>query len=963
MIPGSGEYVYDTKVQYKTNNGAESNQEVINSHNHFNIANSVHSLNQMLQICENIEWVSPVVCWFGDNIDASICKIKSAVEFNNNNVTYSEEWQVSHYRRSSAKLISKDTEGNPKYGGTVNDNSVLRYLEELKNRNLNVMFYPMCFLDIEGKPWRGHLTSDARGIERFFNQDEGYNNFIIHYANLVKNHVDAFVIGSEFIGLTAVREGDRYPAVDELVKLATIVKSIMGTRVLVTYAADWSEYHHTHGGWYNLDPLWSSPNIDFIGIDAYFPVTRSTTSTIITTDIEQGWQSGEGYDYYYDHTGAKMPLDAPYAWKNVKYWWENFHQNPDGNNSPWQPRMKKIWFTEFGFPSIDKATNQPNVFFDPHCRDGGIPKYSTGEVDFSIQRRAIKSFINYWENQEYIERCFLWTWDARPYPAWPHLNIWADEYLWEKGYWVNNKFGAANVAAIILELSNRCGISYEKLDVSDLDQSIEGIVFDRCMSANDAINIVRVNSFFDIKTTQGNKISFVKRGLRIPYDIKSDMLIKFKDNSYLEIIEISRKSIISKIHINYIDRLNNYKQEYCQIDSEHSSNKIAKRIALPISFSKSEITRLGNLILDNAAIEDKVIKFEIPITYYGLSPTDVINIRYKNHSYQIRLIAIEICNFSLKINGVIDNFDSYNLPIAKDYNLHTPTQAGQTKLKIIELPFLFNNHQDSLPCIHVYLSNNIAKKLYVSVNQVTNSAYTYNKIANLRPGAVIGKLINIECNQRPNPLLIDLTSIIIVNCDLSQLITSQWNLALLGQEIIKFRTIKSLGNHHYQITEIMRGLGATEQHINAHVNDEDFIILDVKQNKVGISQRLENQSMTFSINKQGPGKIFSFQNLAKYLPPVFIKELIHQEEAVIINWQLRIGQSDIWNDEYSNDCYSYIIKLYYLDQLHTINSSKQEVNIKYQELGINGDFNICIIAQRSDGITSIPAKSKIQFNS
>ena len=43
----------------------------------------------------------------------------------------------------------------------------------------------------------------------------------------------------------------------------------------VTYAADWSEYHHTAGGWYNLDPLWASSNIDVIGIDAYFPLTNA----------------------------------------------------------------------------------------------------------------------------------------------------------------------------------------------------------------------------------------------------------------------------------------------------------------------------------------------------------------------------------------------------------------------------------------------------------------------------------------------------------------------------------------------------------------------------------------------------------------------------------------------------------------------------------------------------------------
>ena len=118
------------------------------------------------------------------------------------------------------------------------------------------MFNPMFFLDVPQKPWRGKLTCEAEYISRFFQREHGYNDFIIHYANLVKDHVDVFLIGSELIGLTKINIANTFPAVDELIKLAHAVKQIVGPNVLVSYAADWSEYHHTDGGWFNLDPLW-----------------------------------------------------------------------------------------------------------------------------------------------------------------------------------------------------------------------------------------------------------------------------------------------------------------------------------------------------------------------------------------------------------------------------------------------------------------------------------------------------------------------------------------------------------------------------------------------------------------------------------------------------------------------------------------------------------------------------------
>ena len=560
IIPGSGEYVYDTKIQKKTvlaPSGAEILTTNLNSHNHYNIANSIHSLNQLQTTCQNIKWVSPIVCWFGNSTDAKDCLIKPAVEFKDENLAYSEEWLVGGYNRQNAYEITKDNHKNPLYGGSVNDASVTRYLIELKQRNLKIMFYPMFFLDTLEKPWRGRVSSDPKHIKDFFQRKHGYNDFILHYARMVKDHVDAFVIGSELVGLTKIRNGDKFPAVDELIELAEKVKQIVGQQVSVSYAADWSEYHHTDGGWFNLDPLWASPYIDFIGIDAYFPVTKTISSAITSKEIRNGWTGGEGYDYYIDYTNnTQHPLEPEYAWKNIRYWWENTHMNPDGQVTQWQPRSKPVWFTEFGFPSIDKAPNQPNIFFDPKCIDGGVPRHSNGAIDFSIQRKAIRAFIEYWQTQEYIDQMFLWTWDARPYPAWPHTTIWRDGYLWEKGHWVNNKFGASSLALILLEISSRCGIDINNIEVSTVDEPVEGLVFNNQITAINAINILRTSYFFDICASNKEIISFYKRGFKQEITVNSEECPKLSDNSVIEEIEIPEERTLDKIDLVSVQSLN-----------------------------------------------------------------------------------------------------------------------------------------------------------------------------------------------------------------------------------------------------------------------------------------------------------------------------------------------------------------------------------------------------------------------
>lgn len=257
------------------------------------------ALDQLEETCPNVEWIGLVVTWFGDSLDAATCKILPGVEFKTGATTAPDIWQVGSYSRDTARQITMvgDT---PRYGGTPDDSALLRYIDAIRARGLKIMLYPMFFMDVDNKPWRGRVTGSASAVADFFTKSQGYNAFITHYANLVAGKVDAFVIGSELVGLTKISSSAGvYPAVNALVSLAASVKATLGSGTKVTYAADWTEYHHTDGGWYHMDPLWASPNIDVIGIDAYFPLTNSPNSTYDADEIIAGWTSGEGWDFYW----------------------------------------------------------------------------------------------------------------------------------------------------------------------------------------------------------------------------------------------------------------------------------------------------------------------------------------------------------------------------------------------------------------------------------------------------------------------------------------------------------------------------------------------------------------------------------------------------------------------------------------------------------------------------------------
>ncbi len=311
VIPGSGEFVYDTKIIYDEKGVA------INSHASHNTSDALYNIISMRKALKNLSWVSPVIAWFGVTknnqrvLDVSEIDITPLVE--DRNYVRSEVWQVADYTRNTAHLSSRDHNNKVNYGGTINDLSIVRYIDELRKNRLKIMFYPMIWLDMPDKPWRGLIRGkDTQEIHRFFTKEKGYNKFILHYAKLLKGKVDAFVIGSELEGLLQSVDGKyeygdprRYPAVVEMINLAKMVREILGPKVVITYAANCSEYHHDKNGIHHLDPLWSSEYIDVVGIDAYLPIVKKGMGDITVEDIKEGWKSGELWDFYYDNDGKK----------------------------------------------------------------------------------------------------------------------------------------------------------------------------------------------------------------------------------------------------------------------------------------------------------------------------------------------------------------------------------------------------------------------------------------------------------------------------------------------------------------------------------------------------------------------------------------------------------------------------------------------------------------------------------
>lgn len=526
-----------------------------------------------------------------------------------------------------------------------------------------------------------------------------YSRCILHNAALcaAAGGVAAFIIGSEMRGLTWVRESaSSYPFVDHLITLAAQVKLIFSNASLsepdVTYAADWSEYfgHQPTDGsndvYFHLDPLWSDSNIDAVALDNYWPLSdwREGTDHL---DYQAGTrfihelaylkgniEGGEGYDYYYASTTdrenqTRTPITdgggKPWVFrtKDINSWWSNQHYNRPGgteSGSPtsWVPESKPIWFTEIGCPAIDKGSNQPNVFYDPKSSESFVPYFSKGVRDDLIQRRFLRAFLEWYDENHaaFVEtnnpessvysgrmvdtsKILIYTWDARPYPAFPALTtIWSDGDNWQYGHWLTGRISDAPIAELVATMLTDFGMS--NFNTAELVGLARGYYIDRVMSARDAIQPLELSFFFDAYESQGT-IRFRHRGAAGVVDTLTpdDLIEESPGSNRYELIRAQESELPSTIKLTYQDVGKDYEQGSAEAKRQVGNSHRVSQAALPVAMTYADAIETAEIWLHELWASREKGSLAFPPSRLAVETTDVVTLTAMGRDFTFRIVG------------------------------------------------------------------------------------------------------------------------------------------------------------------------------------------------------------------------------------------------------------------------------------------------------------------------------------
>jgi hypothetical protein len=742
LIPGSGEFVYAPEPVTRDIGFSESEAE--NIHTRQGGTDWEVSLDQLQATLPNVGSVSLVVSWFGTDLRAGHCQLRPAVDTGDKS-TSPLAWSVAGLDRTTAPVVST-VDGRAAYGGTPSDQTVIAAIQNLKSRGLSVTLTPFILMDVPAGntlsdpytsaagqpayPWRGRITVDPApgqpgspdktagaaaqiasfvgsaapgdfaivgGAVAYSGPDEwSFRRLVLHYAHLAvaAGGVDAFVIGTELRGLTQVRSSaSTYPFVTALASLAADVKSVLGSSTKVTYAADWSEYfgHQPQDGsndvYFHLDPLWSSPHIDAVGIDLYWPLSdwrdgldhldrAAGARSIYDLDyLKSNIGGGEGFDWYYASAAdrdaqVRTPITDGagkpwvFRYKDLKSWWLSEHYNrPAGSESAsptsWVPQSKPVWIMEIGCPAADRGSNQPNVFVDPKSAESFLPYYSRGTRDDLIQRRYLQAFHEFFDagHEDFVpgsnpisatyggpmlplDRIHVYAWDARPYPAFPsNVDAWGDGPNWRLGHWINGRIGSQPLSAVVAALLEDNG--FFAFDVGSLEGIVPGFVVDRVMSARDALQPLSLAFFFDA-VESGGAVCFRHRGGDLVVaSVDAGALVEARPDSHLVTLTRAQETELpASAKVGYASSETAYRQAVAEARRLVGASGRVALAELPIVMDAEQATQVAESWLFEAWAARERAAFTLPPSRLAIEPGDVVALELAGRTHLVRVTEI-----------------------------------------------------------------------------------------------------------------------------------------------------------------------------------------------------------------------------------------------------------------------------------------------------------------------------------
>ena len=294
------------------------------------------------------------------------------------------------------------------------------------------------------------------------------------------------------------------------------------------------------------------------------------------------------------------------------------------------------------------------------------------------------------------------------------------------------------LSEIVSDIHERCQVPSSKFDVSELTDTVSGILLAGDYTGADAINTLRAPYFFD-KFEADKSLWYPKRGSNASFVIDIDDLVEEPDvNNRQQAIEYPKKMHLQYQHAN---------SGYAVVKATSSRSSPDARVigeagmSVPVVLTENEAAQTVAKMHKVAWTEaDGTIELGVPDSFIEFTPTDVGSVTLRGQTTRRRIVKSDYADGVIRWTLVKDRQSAYTSDVegvpVPDPTPPPATITGATVLAVMDI----SSRTDTEDDLNIYYGVTGAMPAWYGavVQRSTDGGANYSNIVSINQASIIG---------------------------------------------------------------------------------------------------------------------------------------------------------------------------------------------------------------------------------
>lgn len=395
--------------------------------------------------------------------------------------------------------------------------------------------------------------------------------------------------------------------------------------------------------------------------------------------------------------------------------------------------------------------------------------------------------------------------------------------------------GAVPLSTVVTDLATRAGL--REVDASALSASLSGFALGRSASFRQAIEALSQAYPLDGREVDG-VVTFAPLPRSVSDSVTEAGIVaegRDGDRRTIETVRVQDQELPREIIIRHMDPARDY-----QVGAQRARRQVTQahrvdEVDLALVMDANAAKQVAEVVLGRAWMARDRVTFTLPARYLLIAPGDVVRIIPDAvNSYEVQVEEVEFGGGRITCSGVKFRADVFASAASGDSGLFPPSvipAVPDTTLRLLNLPPV-TAADLATPAFHVAAASAGDNWRGAVLYRSMDGGLDYAAAANLAAYAVMGTAVAVlgagpaDYWDEAGTLTVNLIHPDMTLESRPELaVLNGANAALVGDEIIQFRSAALNPDGSYTLSGLLRGRRGTEHAISGHGPDEDFVLL------------------------------------------------------------------------------------------------------------------------------------------